>query len=198
MGRLTSKLLFFLLGVISTLIVAGIGIAVWNPLEKVEQEKAWFNQRVYGATDIFNLHLVKIGDVRLDNYKNWQKLLEEFNQPVPNEQKLVEYATTIRQGMAQVSDLTDETCDEYRKFIFSDPIDAKQRGKDAERLCEILGGFKEVLELEEKSLQSALNNKISLDDRAEQYKSYTNAADEKLIATQKQIGEFQSAPLKLP
>lgn len=188
---------FYFLGVLTTLIIGGSGVAVWNPIGKIEKERVWFNQRIYGATDTFNNQLSKIQDARLDNYKSWAQLWDEFNKPVPDEQKLVEHAVVIRQGLAKVSILSDTACNEYRKFILGDPIDAKQRGGDADRLCELLGGFKEAVGLEEKALEAILNTKFSLDERANQYKSFTSQADDKVVATLKQIGKFEPSPLTL-
>lgn len=193
--KISSKIGYMLLGVLFTVIVGVVGILIWNPQARLEREKKWYNDRIYGSTDLFNKDLAKISDARMSNYDNWQKLGNEFD-TTRNEAKLVAIASDVRDGMSKVSTLADQTCSDYKSFIMSDPIDAKQRGKDADKLCQLLGGFKDALALEEKSLQGMLNKTDSVDNRASKYREYTGQADQKIISTLKQIGEFQTSPLK--
>lgn len=189
------KITYFCIGVFVSLLVVSGAYYIWNPTKRVQQETKWLNERIYGATNIFDRDLQKINEARLDNYQNWTSLRDEFNKPVPDEKVIQESVAKIRIGLSKISTNVDTACNEYRTYIFSDPKDAQQRGKDADKLCELLNGFKEAINLEEEALTAILDSRLDLNTRAEQHKNYINKADQVLITTLKQIGEFESSSL---
>lgn len=189
------KITYFFIGVFVSLLVVSGAYCIWNPTRRIQQESKWLNERIYGAMDIFNRNLKKINDARLDNYQNWSLLTDEFNKPVPNEKAVEESVGKIRIGLSTILTNVDTACNDYRAYIFSNSKDARQRGNDADKLCKLLNGFKETINLEEGGLKVILNSSLDLDTRGRQYKNYINKADQTLITTLKQIGEFEFSPL---
>lgn len=187
--RWRSRIGFYLLGVVSTLLVAAVAVLLWNPVTKVEAERKWFNDRIQGQIDVTTSKLSAINNQRYENHKIWSQLIEETNKNTPDKERMNELGGSIRDGLVKQSSLADEACKKYREFISNDAKDFEQRGADINKFCGMMEDYKQAVELDQKALQAILKEDYS------EYDFYSKQADEKYLAVSQALSDFQPSPL---
>lgn len=192
MAHIRSKIGFFILGIVFIVVLGLITILIWNPLGKVEADRAWFNQRTQGAADTVNEYLTKINEAEIKNNEVFSQLMDESNANNPDKKRMKQLANSITDDLVKMKILADEGCFKFRGFIESDLKDKEQRRQDIDKVCQIFNVYKEAIDFRQNAVYAIL------DDMDRVYELNMKLSNEKFNQASKMTMEFKPMPLYIP
>jgi hypothetical protein len=186
--KIRGKVIFFLLGVITTVaLIMGV-ISFWNPEGNISDERQWYNQRVISSQNMVNKQLVKLNETTRQADIDASQMIQEANRKNPDQTKMLGYSGKVKSDLIDAGFIVADICKSFRAYIESDPKDKAIRGGDPDRLCLIINGYHEGLDYRKTAVDALYKGDVNTYDLSAQL------GNEKITTAIKAIGEFESTP----